>query len=187
MNMKFTYTEINDTRCAILNNEYIIFETGKIYNIIKEDIITPRIVKNHYVVTIQVFGKNTTINVGRLVAEAFVDKPDTDKSLVVVHKDGNNFNNNYTNLMWLTREEHSSNILKSRDTPLKKTTKKVKLINNLECKEIEFDSLTDAAKYLISIDTSLNIHTVIPSLSIALKTHRKSYGWRVIEVEKSGN
>lgn len=187
MDIKFTYTKINDTRCAILNNEYIIFETGKIYNIIKERVITPKTGNNQHVVTLQLFGKNTTINVGRLVAEAFVDKPDTDKSLVVIHKDGDNFNNNYTNLMWITREEHSSNILKSRSTPMKKSTKKVKLINNLECKEIEFDSLTDAAKYLISIDTSLNIHTVIPSLSIALKRNIKSYGWRVVEVEKSGN
>ena len=40
----------------------------------------------------------------QLVAQAFVDNPEN-KS-IVHHKDGDELNNDYTNLMWVTDEEH---------------------------------------------------------------------------------
>lgn len=45
-------------------------------------------------------------HVHRLVAESFIEKPESDISLVVNHIDGNKENNHYTNLEWVTQKEN---------------------------------------------------------------------------------
>ena len=44
--------------------------------------------------------------VHRLVAKAFVEKPDTDQYLEVNHKDSDKTNNHYSNLEWVTRSQN---------------------------------------------------------------------------------
>lgn len=44
--------------------------------------------------------------VHRLVAEVWCQQPPVEKDLIVHHIDGNRTNNNYLNLVWLTRAQH---------------------------------------------------------------------------------
>lgn len=58
--------------------------------------------------------KATTVYIHRLVAELFVEKPMSDETLIVNHKDGNKLNCVYTNLEWVTYSQnslHSYNVL----------------------------------------------------------------------------
>lgn len=49
-------------------------------------------------------GKVSKIKIHRLVAIYFLDNPENNDT--VNHKDGNKFNNHYTNLEWLTRKDN---------------------------------------------------------------------------------
>lgn len=65
---------------------------------------------NYYKVTLSVgmkgSRKSLPIEVHRLVAEAFVLKPSSSKSLVVDHIDNNKHNNEESNLQWLTQSDN---------------------------------------------------------------------------------
>lgn len=52
-------------------------------------------------------GKRTPpIRIHRLTAETFVPNDSPNVKTIVHHKDGDILNNNYTNLIWVTPEEH---------------------------------------------------------------------------------
>lgn len=57
-------------------------------------------------------GVQKTKNLHRLVAEMFLEKPDTDEKLVVNHIDGDKSNNCVDNLEWITQKE---NVWHARD------------------------------------------------------------------------
>ena len=63
-------------------------------------------------VQLYINGKGTGRSVGKIVAEAFLEKPNGD--FLVNHKDGNKMNNRIDNLEWITNEENSKNVWNKR-------------------------------------------------------------------------
>lgn len=112
----------------------------------------PKILKNregiYYTVSLSHRCKKKTYTVHRLVAEAFLTKPEGKTE--INHKDGNRYNNHVENLEWVTQEEnidHACSILRSG--PYGKAARKVKCID-AESGEIvtEYKSVSDAARSL---------------------------------------
>ena len=50
-------------------------------------------------------GKKNTVYIHTAIANCFIKKPDSEKRLIVVHKDGNKTNNIIDNLFWQTHSE----------------------------------------------------------------------------------
>ena len=90
--------------------------------------------------------KNYKRKIHRLVAEAFIPKPDywtPDMKLDVGHKDNNPKNNHYTNLYWCTRSENLN-------TDHYKEAHKVNIRSKVRCIETGdvFDSIKAAGEWL---------------------------------------
>ncbi len=83
--------------------------------------------------------------VHRIVAETFVKKPKTDKTLQIDHIDRNRMNNNSKNLRWVSASENRKN-QKKRAKYNRLTGKKIKRICIATGEEFIFQTLTEAAK-----------------------------------------
>lgn len=57
-------------------------------------------------VLVRINGKLKELSIHRLVAEAFLEKPELEETLEVHHIDKNCKNNCVDNLMWVTKEQH---------------------------------------------------------------------------------
>ena len=81
---------------------------GSFHRMKRETIKSPKpATDGYYNITLSVNGVDKTIPIHRLVAEAFIPKPETDDVLEVNHKDLDRTNNNVDNLEWTT---HLDNI-----------------------------------------------------------------------------
>lgn len=86
---------------------------GSFHRFKKENIKVPKNTKDGYLsITLSVNGNDRTFLIHRLVAEAFITKPETDEILEVNHIDMNRKNNMVGNLEWAT---HQDNIKYSSD------------------------------------------------------------------------
>ena len=102
---KLAFVKIGD---IFLN--LIISSSGVLYSIDNENkkivIIDPYMEKDgHLRVGISVNGKKIKVYIHSLVAKAFIPNPENKPE--VHHKDGDELNNDVTNLMWVTRKEHA--------------------------------------------------------------------------------
>jgi len=97
-------------------NIYRVSNTGKVLNVKFNRQLKPGIVKGYVRVCLYKNNKNTYKTVHRLVAEAFLIKPNNDCE--VNHKDSNKKNNNVDNLEWITHKENMSHFYKSENTNL---------------------------------------------------------------------
>lgn len=88
-------------------------------------------------------GKEQTWLVHRLVALAFLEKPEGKDC--INHKDGDRCNNHIDNLEWCDYKENSNHAF---DTGLAKTNFEVVLMNNATKKMTHFRSLAKASEYL---------------------------------------
>lgn len=86
---------------------YSVSTWGRVRNDVSGDLIAQeKNPKGYMRVSIGSVGKRHHLKVHRLVAEAFVPNPDGKPQ--VNHKDGNNRNNSFTNLEWVTDEENKA-------------------------------------------------------------------------------
>lgn len=123
-------------------------------------LIRERIIKQFYdnhgykTVSLRNRGETKRFRVHALVANAFIEKNESNKNLCVNHKDGNKANNDICNLEWCTYKENSrhaiDNELLSRSTILK-TAEKNKIpvdMLTLDGRYIKtFDGISDAYRY----------------------------------------
>lgn len=103
-------------------------------------------------------GERYAISQHRLLADAFIEKPDVPHNLVVNHIDGDPSNNDILNLEWCTYSENSQHMY---DTGLSLNVSPVEVNNVVTGEVLSFRSVTECARYL-------NIPTA--SLSSRLKT-----------------
>lgn len=101
---KLSFVKIDD-----VYTDYIISSKGVLYRIDNKNnsilFVRPYMEKDgHLRVGLRINGKNRKKYIHQLVAEAFVPNPENKQQ--VHHKDGDELNNDYDNLIWVTDKEH---------------------------------------------------------------------------------
>ena len=86
------------------NPNYEVSNTGRIRRVGASIDHSTRDCKGYRATDLYINGKRKKSRVHRLVAEAFIANPDN--KLEVNHIDGNKYNNNVTNLEWVTKKEN---------------------------------------------------------------------------------
>ena len=92
-------------------------------------------------------GKGKAWYIHRLVAQAFLEKPESEQKLEVNHKDGNKSNNYVDNLEWVTHTENMAHALESGLIPERSLPKVIFQIDK-DTGEIinEFKSIKEAVR-----------------------------------------
>ena len=106
-NTKKEYFDVDETFDEIFtpiagHSMYEISNKGRVYSKKRDKFLRPSVNSSNYKKVV-LNGKNLYVH--RLVAEAFCENPKG--SCEVNHKDGNKWNNNYTNLEWVTKSENA--------------------------------------------------------------------------------
>ena len=112
---------------------YKINEDGEIYSLLSNKIIRPYITNKGYkAIDLIKEGDRHKYLVHRLVAETFV--PNDNNYPIVLHKDNNKLNTNYTNLKWGTYSENNSQAIRDglNKVPRPDNRKKYDLYNDEE-------------------------------------------------------
>jgi len=95
------YELIFEDIAKIAGFPYLIYRDGRLWSMHKDRFLKPSPNSSGYLnIILCNNGERKSALIHRLVAEAFVDKPEPD--LCVNHKDGNKTNNHYENLEWVT-------------------------------------------------------------------------------------
>nr|DAU05690.1 MAG TPA: homing endonuclease [Caudoviricetes sp.] len=82
---------------------------GNSWHLVRSRVIKPSVQNSGYLrLVLSANGTKKYKTVHRLVAEAFLDKPDVNENLVVNHKDENKLNNRADNLEWVTIRENNT-------------------------------------------------------------------------------
>ncbi|HZW70801.1 MAG TPA: NUMOD4 motif-containing HNH endonuclease [Hanamia sp.] len=126
--------------------------------------------KNYYAVKLCRSGKEKTLSVHRLVAEAFVSG--YFDGAMVNHKDGNTLNNFYKNLEWVT---NSQNQIHAYKTGLNKISKLAKQ----KLKERSTGSNNKKAKPVLDLQTGIFYDTIRDASKAAGIEENKFYCWLV--------
>lgn len=104
-------------------------------------------------------------SLSRLVAKAFVYNDDPENKVEVNHKDGNKFNNTYSNLEWVTSKENKEHAWRTGLCNAKHSMKKIRCIETDEV----FNSITECSEKM-NIDRSY-IHKHLKGLLKSVKGH----------------
>lgn len=108
------------------NDNYIIYENGKIFSKKRGIFLKPSLDKKGYqIVVLTIEGKQVTKRVHRIVAEHFIPNPENKPQ--VNHIDKNKENNDVSNLEWVTASENMLHALKDKPkTPKKNYRHKIR-------------------------------------------------------------
>jgi hypothetical protein len=121
-------------------------------------------------------------HVHRLVAEAFIEKPDDERSWVD-HIDGNRSNNNVNNLRWVTPSE---NCLSYGYTSRIKNKRRAVMATHEDGRTLYFDSRQAVAEYFGCSDSEIVYNKVYKKHSPKNRTNPNAHdkkGWRFEKVE----
>ena len=121
-------------------------------------------------------------HVHRLVAEAFIEKPDDEKCWVD-HIDGNRSNNNVENLRWVTPSE---NYLAFGYHSRKKNKRRKVKATHIDGRTIIFDSRKACAEYFGCSDSEIVYGKVYKKHSPKNRTNKDAndkQGWKFEKVE----
>ena len=121
-------------------------------------------------------------HVHRLVAEAFIEKPDDERSWVD-HIDGNRSNNNVENLRWVTPSENV--MAYGYHSRIKNKWRKVKATHE-DGRTIIFDSRQACAEYFGCSDSEIVYGKVYQKHSPQIRTNPNAHdkkGWKFEKVE----
>lgn len=123
-----------------------------------------------------------SLHVHRLVAKAFIEKPD-DERCWVDHIDGNRSNNNVDNLRWVTPSENCKAY--GYHSRIKNRQKKVKA-THLDGRTIIFESRKACAEYFGCNDSEIVYNKVYKKHSPNRRTNPNAHdkkGWKFEKVE----
>ena len=155
---------------------YQVSEKGEVRRILKSGKTKPVKPRDglYYTVSLSKNNKYTSFNIHRLVAEAYLDMPESNEPLEVNHKDGNKLNNNVENLEWVTQRQNMLHAINQLNHyPWGKPPRKVKCINPDTGEVIqEFYSIADAARTLGKMSARTGITAVCQGLQ------PKAYGYK---------
>ena len=121
-------------------------------------------------------------HVHRLVAEAFIEKPDNEKCWVD-HIDGNRSNNKVENLRWVTPSENVMAF--GYHSRIKNKRRKI-LATHLDGRKILFESRQAAAEYFGCLDSEILYGKIYQKHSPKRRTNANAHdkkGWRFEKVE----
>ena len=141
------------TNCKDIKG-FLIFSDGRVFNIEKGSFVKPSVNGGYYAVTLNNGIRSIRKQLHVLIANHFIDNKDN-KS-VVNHIDGNKFNNDISNLEWVT---HSENIKHAHNSGLIKC----KISRKLSPKDVRDIYSSDSTlvdlknKYNVSLDVIRNI------------------------------
>lgn len=124
-----------------------------------------------------------TKHVHRLVAEAFIDKPDDEEKCWIDHIDGDRSNNRAENLRWVTPSENALSY--GYSSRIKNKRRKVKA-THLDGRTIIFESRQSAAEYFGCSDSEISYGIVYQKHSRSDRTNVNGHdkkGWRFEKVE----
>ena len=167
----------------INGTNYFITEDGEVLLYGVKPVNQFKDTKGYSKVSIRFHGKAIQCYVHRLVANAYIPKPPniSEADLCVRHKDLNKENNSVDNLEWgtfsqIVNECHERGVY---DQHLKSLKKAVIMEDRLNCSEIEFESLIQAAIYLKSIKDDLPEESAVrANISMVLNNpDRTAYGY----------
>ena len=174
----------------IEGTSYMVSSEGDIINeFTNHHVLATKDSKGYLKVTMRTGGRGVIQRyVHRLVAEAFIPKPQgiPENQLCVKHKDFNKENNCVDNLEWDTfhnilKDAHKEKIYKNHLNDLRK---KIVMIDRLNCREVQFNSLIEAAMYLKSIKEDLpDVFAIRANISTALNNENctaYNYYWKEV-------
>lgn len=176
---------MEDNNYVLYNDKYRIYKDGRIYNEKSNYFLTVVEDEKSKVCYVNLYfgGKSHKEYINQLVAKAFLTKPESNDKLSIAHKDNNWRNNHADNLYWATRSEimlykHKSGVY---NNTLSNNKKRIWLLDYINCTELQFESVTEAAMYLKSINDRLpDIKSVMGNLSNAATRDGEAYGYKVI-------
>jgi hypothetical protein len=128
--------------------------------------------------------KTKTFSVHQLVSKAFIPNPENKPQ--VNHKDKNSLNNNLTNLEWVTNQENS----KHRSNNVIQTTNQNLEIYKIDINKNEilekYNSIEEAAKWILSEGLSKTFHSARSSISCSIRQiYSSSFGFKWEKVEQN--
>lgn|SRR5699024_1131338 len=165
------------------NDNYSINEQGDVRNDNTGHIKSPFMnnQNNYFMVDLYRNNKSEKVPIHRLVAEAFIPNPEN--KLTVDHKDGNRHNNSLENLRWATYGEQNSRFdtigVRSESVIVNRYEEKRKSRGGGHeswlglMETIEFDSITEAAKYFDC--TTSNISLMLEKGEIGKRGRTRGY------------
>lgn len=122
-------------------------------------------------------------HVHRLVAEAFIEKPDDVEKCWVDHIDGNRSNNDVNNLRWVTPAENTTAF--GYHSRIKNKRRKV-MATHLDGRTILFESRQAAAEYFGCSDSEIVYGKMYQKHSPVNRTNATAHdkkGWKFEKVE----
>lgn len=153
--------------------KYIVYSNGQIFDDNYKCYVKPKIKNNKYEeVKLFLLNKYTNFCVHRIVAQLFL--PNFDSTKRVIHKDGDIYNNDISNLEQLTESEFKTKLAADSIPDYQvKSYDPYNMITN------EFNSLSEAALYLISIGIEDSIDKIKVSIFNATDDRDETaYGYK---------